>query len=387
MTRSPLPEFWPAALVALGCAILFVVAANAGWPGESNSCLAAGACFCEAPGPGWVRQPSNTWSNLGFVLVGLVVAWHAAHGPRFGAIGVQGNRMTRGGMYPALYAAIVVFMGPGSMYFHASLTRWGGILDVLSMYLFISFVVTYAIARGWGLSQRGFLLWFVGTNVAIGVPQAVFSTSNRVFGYLVTVAIVLEGLLIRRAGGGAPWLPGPAPMNHVKLPPEQVRAGVEILRSHFDEIILDLPHDIEPGTISALEASDTILFLVSQNVSALRLGTAGLAAFRHLGLDLKKVKLVVMRERTGEDVTLKQVQEMIEIPIYWKMPSDHLTVVSAINTGKPLVTALPRSKIAKSLRQLSDTLADQEPAELSAKRSVSLLRRLWNPSLFFKGAE
>ncbi len=212
MTRSPLPEFWPAALVALGSAILFVVAANAGWPGEPNSCLAAGDCFCEAPGPGWVRQPSNTWSNLGFVLVGLVVAWHAAHGPRFGAIGVQGNRMTRGGMYPALYAAIVVFMGPGSMYFHASLTRWGGILDVLSMYLFISFVVTYAIARGWGLSQRGFLLWFVGTNVAIGVPQAVFSTSNRVFGYLVTVAIVLEGLLIRRAGGGARRLPRPAPI-------------------------------------------------------------------------------------------------------------------------------------------------------------------------------
>ena len=182
-------------------------------------------------------------------------------------------------------------------------------------------------------------------------------------------------------------LPGPAPMNRVKLPPEQVRAGVEILRWHFDEIFLDLPHDIEPGTISALEASDTILFLVSQNVSALRLGTAGLAAFRHLGLDLKKVKLVVMRERTGEDVTFTQVREMLGMPIYWKMPSDHLTVVSAINTGKPLVTAQPRSKIGKSLRQLSDTIAKQQPAELSVKRSVSLLRRLWSPSRSSQGVE
>ena len=118
-----------------------------------------------------------------------------------------------------------------------------------------------------------------------------------------------------------------------------------------------------------------------------RLSTSSEISWPNANGDLKKVKLVVMRERTGEDVTLKQVQEMIEIPIHWKMPSDHLTVVSAINTGKPLVTAQPRSKIGKSLRQLSDTLAKQQPAELSVKRSVSLLRRLWSPSRSSQGVE
>ena len=176
-------------------------------------------------------------------------------------------------------------------------------------------------------------------------------------------------------------------MNGVKLLPEQVQAGIEILRSHFDQVILDLPHDMDPGTISVLEASDMILFLVGQNVSALRLGTAGLGVFRHLGLDLQKVKLVVMCERAGEDVTLKQVREMIGVPIYWKMPSDYPTVVTAINSGKPLVTALPRSKIAKSLKRLSDTLANQQPAEPSAKRPASLLRLLLSPILFSQGGK
>lgn len=182
-------------------------------------------------------------------------------------------------------------------------------------------------------------------------------------------------------------LPGPAPMAPVELSPNQVQAGIEILRSHFDQVILDLPHDLGPATTSALGASDTVLFLVKQNVSALRLGTSGLGAFRHLGLDLKKLRLVVMRERTGEDVTFTQIREMFGMPIYWKMPSDYSTVVSAINTGKPVVTALPRSKIAKSLRQMTDTLANQQPEKPSLKRPASLLRRLWRPSRTSQGVE
>lgn len=192
--------------------------------------------------------------------------------------------------------------------------------------------------------------------------------------------------LLTEDSNGLWVLPGPTPMNRAKPSPEQIQAGLEIFRSHFDQVILDLPHDMDPGTISALEASDMILFLVSQNVSALRLGVAGLGAFRHIGLDLKKVRLVIVREHTGEDVTLKQVREMFGMPIYWKMPSDYPTVVTAINSGKPLVTALPRSKIAKSLRQLSDGLANQQ-AGPSEKRPASLLRLLWSPIRFSQGVK
>jgi pilus assembly protein CpaE len=191
--------------------------------------------------------------------------------------------------------------------------------------------------------------------------------------------------LLTEHSSGIFVLPGPAPMNRIKLRPEQVQAGLEILRSYFDQVILDLPHDMDAATVGALEASDTIFFLVSQNVSALRLGTAGIGVLRHLGMDLQKVRLVLMRERTGEDVTFKQVREMFGIPIHWKMPSDYSTVVAAINNGEPLVTALPRSKIAKNLRQLSDTLADQQPAKPSMKRPALLTRTFWNFGRFSQG--
>lgn len=191
----------------------------------------------------------------------------------------------------------------------------------------------------------------------------------------------LRRLLIQHSSGLF-VLPGPDRMDRTNLSAEHVKSRLAILRSHFDHVILDLPHDMDPGTIAALETSDVVLFLVTLSVSALRSGAAGLAAFRHLGLDLQRVKIVVMREGTGEDVSVKHVRETLEMPIYWRTPSDYRAVVTAINSGQPVVTASPRSKISKNLRHLSDVLF-REPggaAEPIHKRAASLLRMAWTPN-------
>lgn len=187
----------------------------------------------------------------------------------------------------------------------------------------------------------------------------------------------LQGLLIKHESGL--WvLPGPVKMERADLDGEHVQALIEILRSHFDHIVLDLRHDLDPGTIAGLEASDTVLYLTSPNVAALRSSAAGLAALRHLGLDLRRVRAVLMREGTGEDVTLKHVSDALEIPIYWKTPSDYGAVVAAINHGRPVVSASPRSKIAVNLRQLSEALGPATAPAAEAKRA-SLLRLAWSP--------
>jgi pilus assembly protein CpaE len=190
---------------------------------------------------------------------------------------------------------------------------------------------------------------------------------------------LLHGFLVKHASGL--WvLPGPTGIERSQLPAERVQAAFEIIRSHFDHVVLDLRHDFDPGTIAALETSDTILYLTSLTVSALRSGSAGLAALRHLGLDLQRLKIVVMRDGTGEDVTLKHAQEALGLPIYWRTPSDYQTVVSSINKGQPVVTAAPRSKIAKNLRELAGGLFRPGSASRPGlTRSPSLMRLVWNP--------
>ena len=185
----------------------------------------------------------------------------------------------------------------------------------------------------------------------------------------------LRGLLTKHSSGL--WvLPGPSRMERIQLGAEPVRIGLDIMRTYFDHVVLDLRHDLDPGTVAALEVADSILFLTGLDVAAVRAARAALAACKGLGMSMSKVKIVVMREDTGEEVTAKHVKEALEAPVFWKIPNDYVSVVAAINTGEPVVTSAPRSNVARSIRSLGDSLGqvqrDVKPAQ--AKSSFSLKR-------------
>ncbi|ABL81200.1 hypothetical protein Noca_1687 [Nocardioides sp. JS614] len=180
------------AAVATG---LLVVAVAAGWLGPD---VGRGDDFCEAARDGWVKQPSNTFSNLGFLVAGLGIAWHA------------GRVRLRGLATP--YACVVVILGPASAAMHATQSAAGGELDLLSMYLVASFAAAYALMR---LAGQGplFLAQVFSLSIAgcelVGlwpheVPVVRYA-GNLAFAALLLTAVVVEVVLWRRA----PALGGP----------------------------------------------------------------------------------------------------------------------------------------------------------------------------------
>src|SRR5688572_13607058 len=74
------------ATAALSCGLL----ALAIWQGWLGPDVGRGANFCEAAPGGVVRQPANTFSNVGFVVSGLLIAWRAGRARPAGLL------MTRG---------------------------------------------------------------------------------------------------------------------------------------------------------------------------------------------------------------------------------------------------------------------------------------------------
>ena len=89
-----------------------------------------------------------------------------------------------------------------------------------------------------------------------------------------------------------------------------------------------------------------------------------------------------MREDTGKEVTQKDARDALGLPIAWKTPSDYEAVVTSINKGQPVVTAAPKSKIARNLRQLAESLPTgpgESRPQAAPKRSTSLLRYVWHP--------
>jgi len=174
---------------------LLTAALTFGWLGPD---VGRGGSFCEAARDAFFKQPANTLSNLGFVIAGLVIAWHV-------------SRRGSGAMSASLgtaYAVLVVLLGPGSAAMHASQSAIGGHLDLYSMYLLASFVVAYAAARLLALPAAGFAGLFVG---ALGVctlaeftsadVPVVMTMGNAAFAILLLVGLVIEVVLRTRSRG------------------------------------------------------------------------------------------------------------------------------------------------------------------------------------------
>jgi hypothetical protein len=199
-----------------GVMILYLILAALGWPGNPDSCtLPGGNCYCEAYPPlgAFViaRQPVNTWSGLTAVIAGLVVL---AIADRDRDAGTASSPMASGRFYALIYGGLVVFLGPGSMFFHGSLTHYGGWLDNFSMIMYVTFILAYDAFRIWGWDDRheAFAATFIGVNILLGLLTWFAEGSGTIlFAILAGVAVITEGvILVTRPAGIArrfsPWM-------------------------------------------------------------------------------------------------------------------------------------------------------------------------------------
>jgi hypothetical protein len=118
----------------------FLALASAGWPGAPSRCLEDIICYCEVTQPGLVRQPFNSWSNLACVPVSLLIAFDAE----------RLRRRTPADFLPRLgfvFALATCCQGLMSLFFHASLTTWGAVLDALSIFFVAGLLLAVNLLR------------------------------------------------------------------------------------------------------------------------------------------------------------------------------------------------------------------------------------------------
>jgi len=190
------------AATTLAAVAALLVLGLAGWPGVANGCFESMRpnCFCEAPRRGLVAQPSNTFSNLGFVAVGLAIAAVADRSRRRersrepAAVPLRGSASLQ-----TLFAVVTAFLGPGSMALHASFTKWGGAVDVASMYLYAALLVAYGVTRAYALSAPAFAAIYAPLAALLVASKLALPWSSDVlFGAVLAAAGASDVLAVRR---------------------------------------------------------------------------------------------------------------------------------------------------------------------------------------------
>ena len=145
--------------------------------------------------------------------------------------------------------------------------------------------------------------------------------------------------------------------DHVR--PLEVSQLLAFLRRHYDQVLVDGVRGFDEMSLAALDASQKILVVLTQDVPAVRNAKRCLDLFRRLGYNENKVQLVVNRYQKNPDITTRVVEEMTGMRVSRTLSNDFAAAITAINRGVPLQSVAPRSRLTKDIEQLVPLLVER----------------------------
>lgn len=152
--------------------------------------------------------------------------------------------------------------------------------------------------------------------------------------------------------------------------PEVITKVLEIVRHHYDYIIVDNVASFGPETLASLDVSDGIFLIMAPDFLSLKNVTLGLAVMDTLNYSPGKIHLVLNRVNGIASARVKDIERGLKRQISVEIPFDNELVVGSVNSGQPLIISHPHSAVSKGIAEIADIVVgddieEEHPQEIS----------------------
>jgi pilus assembly protein CpaE len=142
---------------------------------------------------------------------------------------------------------------------------------------------------------------------------------------------------------------------------EHVTRAIALLRAQADFVVIDPPRVLNELTISALDAADDLILLLTLDIPAIRSAKRALDIFTRLGYDRSRIKVVINRYAKTPEFDLKQVEKVLETQVFATIANDYQAAIASINVGEPLVLSKNQSRVIHDFNHLASKLTGIRP--------------------------
>jgi len=153
-----------------------------------------------------------------------------------------------------------------------------------------------------------------------------------------------------------------------------------VLRQLYKYTIVDLSHWLDEFFLRVTLEADLVLMLTGLNVPDLRNLKRLWPALLEDQRERRKIKLVINRFNRNSGLVLRDLEQVVQQPVFATLCSDYPLMVEALNRGAPLGVSGPRSKLWRDMKALAEQVklampAEMEQAEVSAVAEPK--RKFW----------
>jgi pilus assembly protein CpaE len=170
---------------------------------------------------------------------------------------------------------------------------------------------------------------------------------------------VVEEVMIKHAGTGLRVLAAPSKPEHA----ENVRAEhfgklLEYLRQMYAYIIVDTASYLNDVALVAMDVSDLIVLVVSQDIPAIKNVKLFLDLANTIGINKERLCLVMNRYDSRISISPERIADNLKQEVVGVIPLDEKTVIPAVNRGVPFMSdsKLRGSPASKSVLALAEAV-------------------------------
>ena len=173
-------------------------------------------------------------------------------------------------------------------------------------------------------------------------------------------AHVIKGLIGKHESGLNYILSPPTPIDAENISGDILNTGVSLLRTEFEYIVADIPHDFSETTLNILDTADYIVLLITPELASVYSASLALDMYKQLGYSQDRIKLVVNWTFERDGLSHKKITHALKHPISFVLPFAPTQFVGAINRGLPLLHHQPEDPVAALLEDFSFRLSKPE---------------------------
>ncbi|HEV8697263.1 MAG TPA: response regulator [Candidatus Limnocylindrales bacterium] len=177
----------------------------------------------------------------------------------------------------------------------------------------------------------------------------------------------IDTFVINHSAGIRVLLAPPSPEMAELIKPDGVRRVIEALRMSHDLVVVDCTAFFNDTTLAILDAADTILTMLSLEITSIKNMRLFLEVADQLGYEGGKVRLVLNRADSALGIRVTDVEHSIGRKVDETIVSDGRSVVYALNRGVPFFLSNREAQVSQDILRLARAVVGERSTVAPAR--------------------
>lgn len=139
----------------------------------------------------------------------------------------------------------------------------------------------------------------------------------------------------------------------VSQPQHHLLKVVEILRSVYELVIVDMDERFDDHLLDVIGVADRLVVVLTADLSCVKNVRLVLETMASLQVPQERLMLVLNRANAFTGISVKSVENVLRRPIEHQVVNDYRSAISALNSGTPFMAKRPDSALGKDVLELA----------------------------------